>query len=109
MVSNNMTVAVRVRPLSSFEENTMHHVCCTVSGSQIVTIEKSGQKGTHLKSQQGSSNEYAFDHVFGPTSNQKDIYEKTVKAIVPTVLQGFNATVFAYGATGYVIEKKIYI
>lgn len=31
---------------------------------------------------------------------QDEVYEKTTKSLVKDILVGFNATVFAYGATG---------
>jgi kinesin family protein 18/19 len=43
---------------------------------------------------------YAFDRVFDENSTQHEVYEHTTKNLIQTVLNGFNATVFAYGATG---------
>lgn len=41
-----------------------------------------------------------FEQVFGPTAQQKDLYEQAVVPIVNEVLEGFNCTIFAYGQTG---------
>ncbi|KAF2289708.1 hypothetical protein GH714_038107 [Hevea brasiliensis] len=38
--------------------------------------------------------------VFGPSAEQKDLYEQAVVPIVNEVLEGFNCTIFAYGQTG---------
>ncbi|TMW60136.1 hypothetical protein Poli38472_000178 [Pythium oligandrum] len=43
---------------------------------------------------------YAFDHVFGPQDSQQTVYYHTTKFLIHGVLNGFNATVFAYGCTG---------
>ena len=43
---------------------------------------------------------FAFDRVFDDTTNQSDVYEGTTKNLLDSVLDGYNATVFAYGATG---------
>ena len=43
---------------------------------------------------------FAFDRVFDDTTSQADIYESTAKPLLDNVLDGYNATVFAYGATG---------
>jgi kinesin family protein 18/19 len=43
---------------------------------------------------------YAFDRVFDDTTTQSDVYEATTKPLLDSVLDGYNATVFAYGATG---------
>lgn len=43
---------------------------------------------------------FAFDRVFDETTTQSDVYEGTTKTLLDSVLDGYNATVFAYGATG---------
>ncbi|KAF8403314.1 hypothetical protein HHK36_011416 [Tetracentron sinense] len=43
---------------------------------------------------------FTFDKVFGPSAQQKDLYEQAVIPIVNEVLEGFNCTIFAYGQTG---------
>ena len=43
---------------------------------------------------------FAFDRVFDENTTQGDVYESTTKNLLDSVLDGFNATVFAYGATG---------
>ncbi|WWC89327.1 uncharacterized protein L201_004248 [Kwoniella dendrophila CBS 6074] len=43
---------------------------------------------------------YVFDHVFSMDVEQEEVFERTAKPLLPGVLDGYNATVFAYGATG---------
>ncbi|KAG1702529.1 hypothetical protein DVH05_009479 [Phytophthora capsici] len=43
---------------------------------------------------------YAFDYVFTPQDGQQKVYQHTTKFLIHGVLNGFNATVFAYGCTG---------
>ncbi|KAI9828524.1 MAG: hypothetical protein M1819_006580 [Sarea resinae] len=43
---------------------------------------------------------FAFDRVFDENTTQADVYEATTKNLLDSVLDGYNATVFAYGATG---------
>lgn len=38
--------------------------------------------------------------MFGPTSQQKELYDQAVSPIVYEVLEGYNCTIFAYGQTG---------
>ncbi|MBA0565092.1 hypothetical protein Golob_009984, partial [Gossypium lobatum] len=38
--------------------------------------------------------------VFGPSSQQKELFELAVSPIVNEVLEGYNCTIFAYGQTG---------
>ncbi|KAF1981944.1 kinesin-domain-containing protein [Aulographum hederae CBS 113979] len=43
---------------------------------------------------------FAFDRVFDDNTTQSDVYEATTRGLLDNVLDGYNATVFAYGATG---------
>lgn len=43
---------------------------------------------------------FGFDKVFDENATQEDVYEATTKSLLDSVLDGFNSTVFAYGATG---------
>ncbi|TGO24744.1 hypothetical protein BPAE_0096g00500 [Botrytis paeoniae] len=43
---------------------------------------------------------FAFDRVFDDNTTQGDVYESTTRGLLDNVLDGYNATVFAYGATG---------
>jgi len=43
---------------------------------------------------------FGFDKVFDENVSQQEVYEATTRGLLDSVLDGFNATVFAYGATG---------
>ncbi|EIN10851.1 kinesin-domain-containing protein [Punctularia strigosozonata HHB-11173 SS5] len=43
---------------------------------------------------------FMFDKVFNNEASQTDVYEATAKPLLTPLLNGFNATIFAYGATG---------
>ncbi|KAL7620832.1 tubulin-dependent ATPase kip3 [Parahypoxylon ruwenzoriense] len=43
---------------------------------------------------------FAFDRIFDENTSQTEVYEATTKGLLDSVLDGYNATVFAYGATG---------
>jgi kinesin family member 18/19 len=43
---------------------------------------------------------FGFDRVFDENTTQGDVYEATTRGLMDSVLDGYNATVFAYGATG---------
>jgi kinesin family protein 18/19 len=43
---------------------------------------------------------FGFDRVFDDNTTQVDVYEATTRGLLDNVLDGYNATVFAYGATG---------
>jgi len=40
---------------------------------------------------------FSFDYVYGPDSTQEFVYSNTARPMVQSVLEGYNATVFAYG------------
>ncbi|KAF9384892.1 kinesin-like protein Klp5 [Podila verticillata] len=43
---------------------------------------------------------YAFDRVFHEDAQQEEVFENTTKHLIDGVLNGYNGTLFAYGATG---------
>ncbi len=43
---------------------------------------------------------FMFDYVYDPHSSQQKVYETTARTVVDSALQGYNATIFAYGQTG---------
>jgi kinesin family protein 18/19 len=51
--------------------------------------------GKRVKDQQ-----FAFDRVFDENTTQAEVYESTTRGLMDSVMDGYNATVFAYGATG---------
>ncbi|XP_028270102.1 kinesin-like protein KIF27 isoform X2 [Parambassis ranga] len=80
-------VAVRIRPLLPKEVLHHHQVCVrVVPGSEQVML--------------GLDRCFAFDHAFGPTVSQDQVYESCVRPLVESLVDGYNATVFCYGQTG---------
>lgn len=53
-----------------------------------------------LGKKRSNERQYVFDITFGADSTQQEVYEKTTQPLVKSVLEGYHATVFAYGATG---------
>jgi kinesin family protein 18/19 len=43
---------------------------------------------------------FGFDRIFDDNTTQAEVYESTTRNLLDSVLDGYNATVFAYGATG---------
>lgn len=43
---------------------------------------------------------YVFDQVMGMDASQEHVYDRTTRPLLDGILDGYNATVFAYGATG---------
>ncbi|KAJ3033179.1 Kinesin-like protein kif3a [Rhizophlyctis rosea] len=93
----SVKVIVRCRPFSEKEKAAGH--------SNIVTIDKAAATVSIVDPRGGAgSNDppktFTFDSVFDITSTQQEVYNKTARPIVESVLAGYNGTVFAYGQTG---------
>ena len=43
---------------------------------------------------------FTFDIVLGPTATNEDVFQSTTKDLVDVLFQGYNCSVFVYGATG---------
>ncbi|KAK2980292.1 hypothetical protein RJ640_024996 [Escallonia rubra] len=90
----NVQVIVRCRPLSD-DEVRMHTpvvITCNDHRREVAAVQNIANKQIDRT--------FMFDKVFGPASQQKDLYEQAVSPIVFEVLEGYNCTIFAYGQTG---------
>ena len=77
---SNLLVGIRVRPLQAEEDNVVE-----MADTQVVVA---------------SEKVFNFDLMFGSEVGQETVYRQLVEKRVQAVLDGFNATVFAYGQTG---------
>jgi hypothetical protein len=87
-------VMVRCRPLSrkEKEENCSHIVDIDTSIRQL-SIKNPAAPNDVPKS-------FTYDGVFDDSTQQKFFYEEACFPLIESVLEGFNATIFAYGQTG---------
>lgn len=53
-----------------------------------------------VESSRSKQKSFTFDLLFGEDAAQAEIFAKTAQPMVQPILNGFNSTVFAYGATG---------
>ncbi|XP_053546765.1 kinesin-like protein KIF18B [Bombina bombina] len=105
----NVSVVVRVRPPNQREQEGNQHCVVQVVDHNILIFdpEESETSGvfSNLKAYDGTKRKgkdlkFIFDNVFGENSKQQDVFEHTTKEILDGVLNGYNCSVFAYGATG---------
>ncbi|GMI96676.1 hypothetical protein like AT2G36200 [Hibiscus trionum] len=90
----NVQVLLRCRPFSEEElrNNAPQVVKCNEFQREVAVSQNiAGKQFDRV---------FTFDKVFGPSAQQKDLYEQAVVPIVNEVLEGFNCTIFAYGQTG---------
>ncbi|GMN39448.1 hypothetical protein TIFTF001_008676 [Ficus carica] len=90
----NVQVLLRCRPFSDDElrSNAPQVITCNEYQREVAVSQNIA--GKHI------DRVFTFDKVFGPSAQQKDLYEQAVIPIVNEVLEGFNCTIFAYGQTG---------
>uniref|UniRef100_A0A1I8M6Z6 Kinesin motor domain-containing protein n=1 Tax=Musca domestica TaxID=7370 RepID=A0A1I8M6Z6_MUSDO len=81
-----LLVAVRVRP--SFENGER---CIEVISPTSLLFDDGGR---------GKARKYSYDYVFKESDTQEMVYKATTAPLVQDVIKGYNAAVFAYGATG---------
>ncbi|BES98883.1 KISc [Nesidiocoris tenuis] len=91
-----LVVAVRVRPLKPDEGEKILHILDV----KTIVLDDDSDKRDVLRQKRTSEKQYSFDFAFGEDSSQEQVYDLTTRGLVRDVLLGFNATVFAYGATG---------
>ncbi|GAB2272165.1 Kinesin-like protein KIN-5C [Dionaea muscipula] len=90
----NVQVLLRCRPFSDEELRSNAPQVVTCNDYQREVAVSQNIAGKHI------DRVFTFDKVFGPSAQQKDLYEQAIVPIVNEVLEGFNCTIFAYGQTG---------
>lgn len=58
------------------------------------------QKGRDLLRKANKDMQFMFDRVFGNGSTNLEVFENTTKNLIENLMDGYNCSVFAYGATG---------
>ena len=75
--------------------------CITVSENLEAVLDEDGNL---LANPPGggiyTTHSFMFDYVYDQNCTQKKVYETTARTVVDSALQGYNATIFAYGQTG---------
>ncbi|XP_064869205.1 kinesin-like protein KIF18A isoform X1 [Oncorhynchus nerka] len=109
-VCSHVKVVVRVRPTNDNEKcENFRNVVQVVDNHMLIFDPKEQQmtsfggprvRNRDVNKRANKDLKFVFDNVFGEDSSQVDIFENTTKRILDGVLNGFNCTVFAYGATG---------
>lgn len=100
--NENFKVAIRVRPPVPRELETSRQFVNVV---RIPQDNKSITLCEHLdidESRAGvySTQTFTFDQVYDPSSSQEVVYDRSAHSVVNSVLEGYNATLIAYGQTG---------
>ena len=97
--SYNILVAVRCRPLTLKEKQISEKETIKIINNKIISIKDPNYflSSNNIRSKKQN---LEFDFAFSNKASQEIIFNKTTKFLIDNVLNGYNATVFAYGATG---------
>ena len=110
---NKMLVALRARPLLPRELEDSNYKTISILNAETVSITipteyiSSSEKGKYyfnneknVKVTKVKEATFKFDFAFDSSADQVEVYQYTTANLVQQVINGYNATVFAYGATG---------
>lgn len=97
---NNMIVAVRIRPLNPKEEEFSTIETLNVINKQIISVINGSTIPEEAYKNKLRHKQYAFDFAFDKQTDNEMVYQCTTKVLLNSVIEGYNATVFCYGATG---------
>ncbi|XP_009326672.1 PREDICTED: kinesin-like protein KIF18B, partial [Pygoscelis adeliae] len=98
---------VRVRPPAPCERERAAHPVLRVVDQHILVFDPE-ERGDHPggvlpargPKHQGKDLKFIFDRVFGEGATQEEVFQHTTREGLDSVLNGYNCSVFAYGATG---------
>eukprot|EP01061_Rhynchopus_euleeides_P008667 TRINITY_DN17801_c0_g1_i1.p1 TRINITY_DN17801_c0_g1~~TRINITY_DN17801_c0_g1_i1.p1 ORF type:complete len:1123 (+),score=622.39 TRINITY_DN17801_c0_g1_i1:230-3598(+) len=89
--AENIKVIVRSRPLNQRE------IVVGMKGAVDLDLTEGTVTVNHLC---GNPDRWTFDAVVNNTFAQRDVFVQFIQPMVDSVLDGFNATIFAYGQSG---------
>ncbi|XP_078093208.1 kinesin-like protein KIF18A [Mustelus asterias] len=107
----NVSVVVRIRPQNRREQESNRHAVVEAVDENVLVFDPKADtnddvfSGTRFRDREmphrkNKDLKFVFDRVFNETSTQQEVFEFTTKPILEGVLNGYNCSVFAYGATG---------
>ncbi|XP_044530256.1 kinesin-like protein KIF18B [Gracilinanus agilis] len=108
---STVRVVVRVRPPTPKELESHRRPVVQVVDERMLVFDPEEPDGGFpgLKwggsvhdgpKKKGKDLKFVFDRVFAETATQQEVFRHTTHSILDGVLQGYNCSVFAYGATG---------
>ncbi|XP_014477825.1 PREDICTED: kinesin-like protein KIF18A [Dinoponera quadriceps] len=107
----SIKVIVRVRPHNERElQDNSRTIIETVDDKMLIFdpneketpffFHNVAQRGRDMLKKQNKHLQFIFDRIFNETSRNKDVFESSTKSLISNLLDGYNCSVFAYGATG---------
>ena len=97
--SYNILVAVRCRPLNKKEKEISEKETVTIVDQKIIKL-KDPNGFLNPNNIRAKEKILEYDYAFNSLVTQEQVFHCTIKKLINDILNGYNATVFAYGATG---------
>uniref|UniRef100_A0A671P2C0 Kinesin-like protein n=1 Tax=Sinocyclocheilus anshuiensis TaxID=1608454 RepID=A0A671P2C0_9TELE len=98
---HQLTVALRIRPLSDAElEEGATIIAHKLDDQMVVLMDPMEDPDDILRAHRSREKTYMFDVAFDYSATQDEVYRSTTKCLIEGLISGYNATVFAYGPTG---------
>lgn len=107
----NVKVVVRVRPLNEREIEMNTRIVVDVVDDKMLVFDPKEeirpffyqgvqQPNRSFLKRANKELKFVFDNVCGLNATNKDVFETTTKDILASLMEGYNCSVFVYGATG---------
>ncbi|KAL6420660.1 hypothetical protein ACFW04_014268 [Cataglyphis niger] len=107
----SIKVIVRVRPHNERELQDNSRTVVEVVDDKMLIFDPKvrdtpfffhnvAQKSRDMLKKQNKQLQFIFDRIFSTTSTNIDVFEGSTKSLITRLLDGYNCSVFAYGATG---------
>ncbi|XP_041976357.1 kinesin-like protein KIF18A isoform X2 [Aricia agestis] len=107
----HVKVVVRVRPINQKEIEHNNRIVVEVVDDKMLVFDPKEESRPFFYHgvKQPSKNtlrrgnkdlRFVFDHVCGQNASNADVFETTTKDIIASLMEGYNCSVFVYGATG---------
>jgi hypothetical protein len=99
---DNFKVVIRVRPPLPRElesQNVFENIIKIDESHKEITVSENLSMGTDAE-ELYNHHTFTFDYVYDQNSKQAEVYSRTAREAVFSTLEGYNATIIAYGQTG---------
>ncbi|XP_057241593.1 kinesin-like protein KIF18B [Malurus melanocephalus] len=94
----SVAVVLRVRP--PVPEERAEPLVLRVQNQHMVLLSPEGPGGARSTARRRKTLKFVFDHVFDEEATQEEVFQHTTLPLLDSLLDGYNCSVFAYGASG---------
>lgn len=109
--SAHLKVCVRIRPVNQKECDSGKRVIVKPIDTKMLIFDpkeesepffyQGVQQPVHNYLKKSNKEmQFIFDNVFGMEANNQDVFDVSTKEIINSLMDGYNCSVFVYGATG---------